>query len=432
MIERIKSIIKTLDVNHWKIIESSTKSKELFFIKKELDMNRSKKVHYYTVTLYKDFEEDNEKYKGSANIRLASTMDDAEMKSILEKAAFAATFVKNKYYPMAQPTNASQPELQSKFSAEDIMPYMVGFKDSIYKNDVEKNGGVNSAEIFINKSKKRLLTSAGIDVSFDQYDGEIELITDWTEGKEAVELYNMIYFSDYCPDLIEEESKLQLQQSKDRALAVKSPDLKGINVILSTDFVKDIMGFYMTHSSSRAVYEKITTAKIGELFQGEAVKGDKINIELDPFMKNSSNSSPYDGDGVALKKVQIFEDGILKKYHGSVQYASYLDIEPTGNISNMNVKAGSTEYESFKKEPYVEILTFSDFQMDDMTGDFGGEIRLAKYFDGEKVIPITGASLSANIFEVQKEFYLTKETTQKGSYIGPKALMFKNGHIAGE
>jgi hypothetical protein len=28
--------------------------------------------------------------------------------------------------------------------------------------------------------------------------------------------------------------------------------------------------------------------------------------------------------------------------------------------------------------------------------------------------------------------YLSKETTQKGNYMGPKALMFPNLHIAGE
>lgn len=431
MIERIKEILSGLDADHWKIIENKRESKELFFIKKELDMNRGKKVYAYDITLYKDFEEDGQKYKGSSQVKIAPTMSDKEIISILEKGIFAATFVKNAYYPLAEKSAEKQPTIDSRFSDKNILPYMAGFRDSLYKNDIEEKGGVNSSEIFINKTKKRIVTSTGIDVSFDSYKGEIELVTDWNEGGEAVELYNMIQFSDYCPELIEEEAKIQIANSRDRALAKKTADLTSINVILGTEAVKDIMQFYFHRSNAKSIYEKISSAETGKVFQGENVTGDLVNITLNPFMKNSTASSPYDEDGIALKPVTLFEKGVLKQYHGGLQYASYLGIEATGSIENMEVKGGMLSYDSFKKEPYVEILNFSDFQMNPMTGDLGGEIRLAHYFDGEKTVPITAATLSANIMDIQKEFYLSRETTQKNSYIGPKALMFKKGHIAG-
>lgn len=199
MIPRIKNILLKLEVDNWKISEIKNESKELFFIRKELEMNRTKKVNYYTVTVFKNYTKEVKKYTGSATIKLTSSMDEMEMSSKLEKGAFAATFVQNPYYPMAKASDTVQSELTSQFSAEEIMPYLTGLKESLYKNDLQKNGGINSAEIFINKYKYRLITSAGIDVTFNQYKGEIELITDWKEGNEAVELYNMISFSDYCP-----------------------------------------------------------------------------------------------------------------------------------------------------------------------------------------------------------------------------------------
>jgi PmbA protein len=432
MLEIIKSVISGLEVDHYKIIEDTIESKELFFIKKDLDMNRGKAVVNYAVTIYRVFEEDDQKYMGSSTVSISPTMEKSDVEKILEKAAYAATFVKNPYYPMAKPSEKEAMAIESQFSKEDIMQLMMGFKDSIYKNDMEELGGVNSAEIFLNRGKRRIVTSEGIDVEFNHYDGEIELITDWEENGESVELYNMMYFSDYCPELIEAEAKSQIKQSKERALAVKSPDLKNINVILKDEAVKEVMEFYYNHANARAVYEKVSTAELDKVFQGEDVKGDLINITLDPFMKNSPASAPYDGDGVYLEPVNLFEEGVLKRYHGSMQHSSYLNIEPTGKISNMRVEGGTKNYQSFKEEPYVEVLTFSDFQMDTMTGDLGGEIRLAMYFDGEKTTPITGASLSANLFKIQKEMYLSKETTQKGNYMGPKALMFPNLHIAGE
>jgi len=431
MIDTIQNLLSQIEIDHWKIIERTTDSKELFFIKKAIDMNRSKKVRFYTVTLFKDFEKEGTKYKGSATVKVSSSMNEDQIRGVLTKGALSASFVKNPYYPMVEKSEKKQAEFSSQFSADDLMPFMSGFKDSLYNNDSDPKGGVNSAEIFINKSDIRLVTSTGIDVSFKQYRGEIELVTEWNENDASVELYNMIYFSDYCPQLIEEEAKIQIDNGRDRALAIQAGELTGINIILSTDAVKDMMNFYVEHSNARAVYEEISMAKINEVFQGDNVKGDLLSIKLNPFMVNSPDSAPYDDDGFPLSEEVIFDKGVLKKFHGSMQYTSYLDLEPTGTIVNVEVEGGSKSYEDFKKEPYVEILAFSDFQMSNMTGDFGGEVRLAKYFDGEKVTPLTGASLSANLLKVHDEMYLSKEVTQRDNYIGPKALMYPKGHLAG-
>lgn len=431
MIDTIKKILGRIDIDHWKIIEKSVESKELFFIKKDLEMNRAKHVHHYDVTLFKDFESDEKKYKGSAIVKLASTMDENQIKEILKKGALSASLVKNAYYPMVNPSDRNQPVFSSAFDTENLMPLMTGLQKSLYKHDTYKNGGVNSAEIFVNKTNIRLLTSTGIDVEFRKFKGEIELITQWDENNNSVELYNMLYFSDYCPELIEEEAKKLIETCRDRALAVKAEEVKGINIILGPDAVKEMMNFYVMHSSASAVYEQLSKAKVGEVFQGENIKGDLVNIKLNPYMVNSPDSSPYDDDGFPLKEHIIFNNGVLEKYHGSVQFSSYLDIEPTGTIKNAEVEGGRKSYNEFKKEPHVEIVAFSDFQMDPLSGNFGGEIRLARYFDGEKEIPLTGASLSASIFDIHSEFYLSKETIQKDNYIGPKALMYKNGHLAG-
>ena len=432
MIDLIKKTLEKIDVDHWKILDKTVVSKELFFIRKDLDMNRAKNVHTYAITLFKNFEENGKQYTGSASVKVTSTMNEDQIFSIFEKGALSASFVKNPYYPMVEPSEKVQPEFNSRFDAEDLVPFLSGFRDSLYKNDKFDKGGVNSAEIFINKSDLRLITSSGIDVQFNKYKGEIELITDWNENNESVELFNIFSFSDYCPELIEEEARNQIENSRDRALALQAKELKNINIILSTDAVKDMMNFYVNQSSASTVYEKISKATIGEVFQGDNVSGDLLNITLNPFMANSPDSTPYDTDGFPLSEQVIYEGGLVKKFHGPLQYTSYLNLEPTGSIHNFEVQGGSQSYEDFKKEPYVEILNFSDFQMNSMTGDFGGEIRLARYFDGEIVIPITGASISENIFKVHNEMYFSKEVTQRDNYIGPKALMFPNGHIIGE
>ena len=52
MINIIKEILGNINISDWKILENTIESKELFFIKKELDMNRSKEVRFSMKTKY--------------------------------------------------------------------------------------------------------------------------------------------------------------------------------------------------------------------------------------------------------------------------------------------------------------------------------------------------------------------------------------------
>ena len=80
--------------------------------------------------------------------------------------------------------------------------------------------------------------------------------------------------------------------------------------------------------------------KIGESVQGENIKGDALRLTLEPYLKNSSFSAPFDSDGLALQPARIIEDGKLKRYWGEQRFCHYLDIAPTGGIRNIAVAPG--------------------------------------------------------------------------------------------
>jgi PmbA protein len=69
--------------------------------------------------------------------------------------------------------------------------------------------------------------------------------------------------------------------------------------------------------------------------------------------------------------------------------------------------------------------------VDETTGDFGGEIRLGWYFDGSKRIPVTGGSVTGNLKSLDS-LYLSRETELNGDYYGPVSLMMKGMKISGE
>ena len=91
-------------------------------------------------------------------------------------------------------------------------------------------------------------------------------------------------------------------------------------------------------------------------------------------------------------------------------------------LGNVKVEGGKNTFKELKKGPHLELRVFSDFQMDEWTGDFGGEIRLAVYSDGTKEIPVTGGAVAGNIKKVQQSMQLSSELEISGNFICPKAV----------
>ena len=92
---------------------------------------------------------------------------------------------------------------------------------------------------------------------------------------------------------------------------------------------------------------------------------------------------------------------------------------------------GSVSLEEMERSPYLEVVNFSDFQMDSFTGHFGGEIRLAFLYDGEKRIPVTGGSINGNILEAQKNLVFSKEMQVEKDFEGPVAVCMEQINVAG-
>ncbi|MDF2505160.1 metallopeptidase TldD-related protein [Clostridium sp.] len=432
MIENIKNILDDFEeIDGYKIIETKNSSEELFFVKKELDIARSKDVQHFKVTVYKNFQEDDKKYKGSSTFDIHPSMNENEIKQAIKDNIFASGFVKNQYYDLPINENKSIDNVKSKFATMQLSDWMPKLTEALYINDKEEMGGINSAELFLDRVYTRIINSEGIDRNFESYKGMIEFITVWKYDEE-IELYKRLTFSDYEPNVISDTVKEMIFLAKERAKAKKTVASGKYKVILRDEPVKEILKYYVDKTNTENIYNEMSNIKIGEWIQGDNIKGDSISLEIDPHMKNSIYSKPFDDNGTILSKVNIIKDGKLKMYHGDFRHSYYLNTKATGNIHNFKIKSGTKSIDDMKREEYVELVTFSDFQLDSVTGNFGGEIRLGWYFDGENTIPITGGSLSGNINDIHSNIFLSKELQIADGFIGPKAIEMFNLSIAGE
>ncbi|NTV89596.1 MAG: TldD/PmbA family protein [Clostridiales bacterium] len=445
MIKKILENNKNID--GFRILESRTEASELFLVKDRVDMDRAKKVRHFKVTVYVNAEEGGEKYTGASTINLHPTMSAAEMEKAIDEAALAAGFVRNPWYPLAKPsgtngTNGTAGTTETYKTRDNDGASEGGRSDRIsemtkalYRCDADEKGGINSCEIFHNLEYIRIINSEGVDVSSESCADMIELVTTWKEGGEEIELYRCMEFSGFDPEAVSAEAGELLNICRERAAALATPVIERTAVLLTREAVREFFGFYLAKSDAEAVYNDESTWKIGDKVQGNVVKGDLVTLELDPFMKGSTQSRGFDLDGHILSPVTIIDAGVLKRYSADTRHAHYLGVEPTGRIGNFMVKGGSRTVSELKddqmKTPYLETIAFSDFSVDSLTGDFCGEIRLARWFDGESVHPVTGGSISGNINEMQNEMYFSSELQQDNFFIGPKAIKLLNVGVSG-
>ncbi|HYE09772.1 MAG TPA: metallopeptidase TldD-related protein [Patescibacteria group bacterium] len=440
MLDRIINILKDRkDISDWKVVQTQTTANELFLTKKQIDMPRSKQVNNITVTVYKDFEEEGKKFRGSSAVNIHPTMTDEEIGAAVKDVAFSASYIKNQYYPIPEKSNVEINPLDSKFSSAPLVEWMPKIKDALYKYDNYDKGYFNSSEIFLNKNITTIINSRGVHYSYTSYKGQIEFITCWKDSGEEIELYKDIMFSDFEDEFLSKAAQEMLEMSKEKASTKPTQNLESFTVILQGEPVAELLKHYYTQSNAQYVYQHISTAKVQESIQGENILGDKINLIIDPSLNNSVVSAPVDDDGIILTAHKLIDNGILQKYWGTSQYCHYLNVEPTGRINNYIFEGGSKTIEEMRSIPHLEIAAFSDFNINPMTGSFAGEIRLGWHYDGKTRVAVSGGSISGNLNNVQTNMYLSKELQQCNakevfqplSYQGPKALMLHNVSVAG-
>jgi predicted Zn-dependent protease len=424
LLNKILSALKQNNINTYLINDDLKESVELFFIKKHLDMRRQKDVHHYSLTVYHDFVKDDVKMRGSSTVGIYNGMTEDEVNETVKSAYFAASFVCNPFYEIPNGKKQEHIKLESSLAALSLAQNAGKMTEALFAEDNLEDTFINSAELFIEKTTKHIINSNGIDVSFEKYTAKGEFVTQCIAPQD-VETYQNFSYDNLDTDALKAKVKQALEMTKARAKAVKAPAAGDYNVILSGQNVKEIFSYYLSRSNSSMIYPKYSNYEIGTNVQGEDVSGTLLNITL-------KAKEPYSNEGIPMIDRPLLADGKLQSIHGNSRFGFYLGIEPTGLYSDILLPPGNITFEEMKTGKYLHVISFSDFQMDDFSGHFGGEIRLAFLSDGTTVTPVTGGSINGNLLETQKDFVFSKEMQIEKGYEGPYAVLFKNVSVAGE
>lgn len=117
-------VLKASKASDFLIREEQTESREAFFIGQKLDMSRAKKVTHTFLTVFVDSEDG--KFRGSAEKEIHQGISREEMKQEIDQALFAAQFVQNPWYPVAEPSDA-QASADTADASRDLTAELVNW-----------------------------------------------------------------------------------------------------------------------------------------------------------------------------------------------------------------------------------------------------------------------------------------------------------------
>lgn len=423
MLNRIKNALQKCGISVWRIQEVQEESTELFFVKKQLDTRRIKDTKKYFVTVFREGEVNGKAMRGDTMVTVLNSMDDAEIETVLKDAYFAAQFAMNPTYELPDAVQAPLIKKTGALADEPMSDTAAIMTKAIFAADNRRDSFINSAELFVIKNSKHIICSTGTDVSWTDACVKGEYVVQCKEP-EDVEMFFEYEYNERNPEALTGEIAEALSFVSDRAKAQAILKSGNYDLILSADSLPEVLSYYGARANAAMVFAHYSDWEAGRDVQ-ENEDGESLQISL-------CATAPYNAEGLPMKDFALIRDGKVNGIYGETRFCRYLGIKPTGSYKKIRCEnAGTVSFADMKKKPCLWAVAFSDFQMDDFSGHFGGEIRLAYLIDGDSVIPVTGGSVNGVLLDAQKHVIFSKERYTSASYEGPYAMRIPNVPIAG-
>ena len=424
MLNTLVEILKHSGVTAWELSAVQERGWEFYFIRHALDQNRVKETESLTVKVFQ-LSEDGESL-GFASAQLPRTATRGEAEALVKDLAYRATLVKNKPYTLHRPVPAegtAGEKIDVPRIARDFLAVMRSVPETAEED-------INSYELFVSDKTRRFLNSEGVDVTESWPDSMLEVVINARSGGHEIELYRN-YVSGSCDgEALRQDLACAMRFGRDRLRAVPTPALGKADVLFSGRDAVSLYRYFAGRTDAQLIYRRMSDWAIGKPI-AEDVRGDSLTLTALRSLPNSASNRRYDAEGAPIADTVMLRAGVPEHFLGGRMFSAYMGLEESFLPTNLAASGGTHTEEELRRGPYLEVVEFSDFQVDSLTGDIFGEIRLAYWHDGDKVSPVSGGSLSGSMSDFVKEMYLSKETVQYNNWSIPALTLLKNVTVTG-
>ncbi len=419
------------DLRSWHLQYTHKKSHEIYTINSEIEAIRCNTVSNYSLLLHKDKGKKNLMGESKANFQLLPN----DWKEIVDETIIRANLTENPKYTLPSPwelPSAKKNQIYDE-SLEENIPQELEKINHILSNmkaSLLYGCHLASYEVFLEKYTTKIKNSQGLNLNIPSS----KILWDFvliSKNKE-LEINNFSqrrFLRDFNWEKILQENSSQLIDLQESKLSPTG----NFSVVMGDEALDTIFDYFTAQADGSALYHKYSSFKEEtSIYENQQNAVEPLTIKTDPDLTGGMKSGFFETLGYPLSPLTIIADGVLQNFTIGGKFADLLNKPKTSALSNTIVSPGQTPYNDFLQEEVFELLKFSTFKPNPITGAFSGEIRLGYWHKAGKKYPIRGGSVSG---VSQKSFLkarFSKEVVKRASYHGPKGVFFESITLAGE
>ena len=166
----------------------------------------------------------------------------------------------------------------------------------------------------------------------------------------------------------------------------------------------------------------------------QQVTSSALTLVDDPFIPGGRASRLFDGEGLSVREMPVFEKGLVKNYYIDSYYAKKLGVNPTtGSTSNLILTPGSRSLEQLVASLGRGILVtgFNGGNSNVTTGDFSFGIDGFLIENGLIVQPVSEMNITGNMMELWMNFAEAGNDFREDSAWRIPSLLFNEVDFSG-
>jgi len=436
----------------WTLRLERMRGVQLYLVGTDVESVREVSREAYEVDLFHDHPAplggviDGDLARGSATIPL-SLIDMERLPAILDDAVAMASLVNNRPWELPEATALPDVALVDArlVHREDAMAAGLEAAEQIRElaqRELTSGVRLSGAELFLTYYEHELANSRGIEATATSTRilMEVTLLARGTEDE--TEYFRQAEARRLADLRLSEAIALGAELARDK-LRASTPNTGRGPVIIAGEALNQLMtgqvtglpGAYLFHAGARTAYEHLSRFELGGSVYGEAEPvGELLTMRANALRPFGVDSYRWDSDGLPGRDLLVIERGVLRARPATQRYAQYLDVPATGRPGVAEIRPGTASTGDLRvgDGPVIEVLDFSASNVEAVSGDFGMEIRVGYSWGPDGRRPISGGSVTGNLFDAMANARFSAETAEYARYAGPSAIRFESLQLAGE
>jgi len=168
--------------------------------------------------------------------------------------------------------------------------------------------------------------------------------------------------------------------------------------------------------------------------QGQAIGSPLFDVSDDPHIPKAFGSRLYDNEGMAARRLPVFEKGVLSNYFVDTYYAKKLKMAPTtGGRSNLVFTLGPKSQSEILKDVGEAVLVtgFLGGNSNPTTGDYSYGIKGFRIRAGQRAEPLSEMNIAGNLGDLLKKLAAVGNDPWPYSSLRTPTLVFEGVQFAG-